>query len=593
MVHTNPTLGNILKAGFARKGGSAGKGGKGAKGQNDDERQFQQILRAIEAAHDKVKLQREKRARRRGEIIDEEKEEDFQVNQNQQEINPLEESDPGAEIVYDEELRGYFRKDALEKLKADPGYHLILKELEGTSEDKKESKKIKRKKAKEQAKENEKEKESQKMASKTQEADILDEGEGDQIELEPESLERETKEEKISRFDKKKTQKEGKLEQEDEKPSDSFSGLESEDDIFLELEEIRKKPAKKAVEKKKIESEDDIFQELEEFQEKPMKKAAEKKKIEESKIVDEEKKVVQKSEPVKKAEKPNPLLHNQFVVKVDPKAIQRALKIVKHEEKQKEHNKKSNAPQLYIDFKNTKEVSTFVNDQSIQVFSRTLKKLSPSSMTKLLKDSNFIDRDPVQNTLKMLLLITHIRRHALLKNYDRQDIRGHVEKMIENLPSLSPEIVTMLVYNLDKMRINEPEYFRKLETFIITHAAKFNLRCLSNIVYSFANTSLRQSVISDFSQLYKSLEIPISLRLKEKTPKDLAQIMTGYSKTQNFSGEFLQVMEKACFDARENLDTQELAVILHSFWKNNHKTEKLLEFASKSLFLIDLISFFV
>ena len=547
-IHSNGILTNVFGARFARKA-------KRSAYPRDDERELAEAIRMIEATERKAEKRIANQERRKG-IVQEEKEEDLEPNEGGQEFNPFSSVDTPVEVVYDEELKGYFRKDAIDKLKADPDFMALIKQVheqadvDELEEDSKELKKKKRKQKKvEEQKEN---------LDNFDDEDDLDEFLEGKNDNESEPLEINAKDEQIAHIEKEKPRKEkkreGKLKQKGEQPSLTLPQSEAEDALFQELDEFRDKPEKEVENRK-----------------------------------DQTKQVLNLNERVKKAEKANLYTHNEFVVKLDPKVLQRVKKIIKHDEKQKESNKKQDVPALYIDFKNTREVSTFVNDQSIDLFSRTLKKLSPSSFTKLLSDTNFIDKDPAKNSLKMLLMITHMRRNALLKNYDRPDIREHVQKMIENLPALSPEIVTMLVHNLDKMRINEPEYFRKLETFIIAHAAQFDLRGLSNIVYSFANTSLRQSIVSDFSQLYKSLEIPISLRLKEKQPKDLTQIMTGYSKTQNFSNEFLQVMEKACIDVREELSTQELAVILHCFWKNDYRPERLLEFASKEFFSLILL----
>ena len=525
-THMSAVIGNVCKAGFARKSN---------RNVPKDDSDINRIIRIIQAGEQKILDQRERKRqrelRRSGVVV----QEDVQTNEKPKEPEYNWDPDASSEVVYDEELKGYFRKDAIDRLKADPDFLTLIQQIEDKGSEEPSHKKKKGRKALKAGKLKTNEIEEEESAL----SDAEDSGE----------LESLFDEQQIQSEDGQRTQLKGKK--------------------ITKIARNEKQEDKAAISKIEHDEEDDLFKELDEF------------KIEQPEILQQNISSTNLAAVNQNASKPSTQVHNKFVIKLDPKTLQRAQKIVHHEDKHAASNKKQNAPALYIDFQNTKEVSTFVNDQSIELFSRTLKKLSPGSLTKILGDTKFIEKNPAQNSLKMLLLLTHMRRNRLMKSYDRQDIRQHAEKMIENLPALSPEIITMLVHNLDKMRINDPEYFRKLETFIIAHAANFNLRCLSNIVYSFANASMRQSIISDFSQLYKSLEIPISLKLKEKQPKDLAQIMTGYSKTQNFSNEFLQVMEKACYDAKDNMQCQELAIIIHSFWKNDYRSERLLKFASK------------
>lgn len=470
--------------------------------------------------------------------------------QNYDEQAPfLTQDDDGAKLVYDAELDGYFRKDAIARLKNDPHFLNIIKEsneiteedLESTEQD---SKDLSRKSnlMKSQSKlQKMREKNSSKVSvgenENAEQFEDIDYSEGDVLDL-PFEVETE-KTRPVPIGEKRTSKKEDHL---------SLSDTDD-DDLFKDLKiETFKDPLNKI---------DNVNQFTRD--ETPLGK-----------------------EPVpKKRNKGKDIDDTGFIKKIDAATYNKVERIVQSQKKDKLANLKQTAPALYMEFNNEKDVSTFIDKQPLEHFTKTLTRLSPTSIIKLLADPTFIDRNPSLNSAKMVTLFTYMRRHSIIKNYDRQDIREHLERIISNLHQLSPQVVATLTFNLDKMRINEPEYFRQLETFIIAHAAKFDLRCLSNIVFSFANISRRQSIVNDFSNLYQSLQVPISLRLKEKQPKDLSQIMAGYSKTQNFSNEFLYVMEKACIDVLERFNGQEITTILQSFWKNEYNSDHLLNFASK------------
>lgn len=73
-----------------------------------------------------------------------------------------------------------------------------------------------------------------------------------------------------------------------------------------------------------------------------------------------------------------------------------------------------------------------------------------------------------------------------------------------------------------------------------------DFRSLSNILYSFGDMMLRQSVLSSYSELFDQCQVPVALHLRENKKikeQDLVGIIVGYSKAQAMGPEFKQVLE--------------------------------------------------
>ena len=59
--------------------------------------------------------------------------------------------------------------------------------------------------------------------------------------------------------------------------------------------------------------------------------------------------------------------------------------------------------------------------------------------------------------------------------------------------------------------------------------------------------------------------------------KDLMGIAMAYSKTQNFSQEFIYIFEQSVSKKIEELSPREIATIIHTFYKNNYYSKKNLD----------------
>jgi hypothetical protein len=67
------------------------------------------------------------------------------------------------------------------------------------------------------------------------------------------------------------------------------------------------------------------------------------------------------------------------------------------------------------------------------------------------------------------------------------------------------------------------------------------------------------------------------------TGKDLLGVAMAYSRTQNFSEEFLFIFEQAVWNKIEELNPREIVIILHSLKKNYFKSERILAWVRERL----------
>lgn len=86
--------------------------------------------------------------------------------------------------------------------------------------------------------------------------------------------------------------------------------------------------------------------------------------------------------------------------------------------------------------------------------------------------------------------------------------------------------------------------------------------------------------MEDFQKMFRELETIIALKIRqnpEVDTKSINQIMIAYSKTMNFSKEFLYFLEQVCLENFDKFDPQETSNILYSFSKNRYESKGLLD----------------
>ena len=268
---------------------------------------------------------------------------------------------------------------------------------------------------------------------------------------------------------------------------------------------------------------------------------------------------------------------HEFEKRLPEKRIRKSLE-KKHE------NSKSMTPEL-----NTFFVKIVQNKHMIQ----TAKKFSQQDLLSLLKNERYYNSP--QNTEKFNFILTILRKEKPLKFYERSEIMRSLEYINENLQWLLPENISEYCVNLSKMKIQKLEFYKNVEEHILNNSYKFNLRVLSNIVHSFIFISQKQNILTDFQHLFKELETIIALKIKqtdlsELDPKSINQIMIAYSKTQNFSNEFLYFLEQICLEMFDRFNPQELSNIIYSFSRNKHDCKTLID--KLGFFFLNIFFFF-
>ena len=205
-------------------------------------------------------------------------------------------------------------------------------------------------------------------------------------------------------------------------------------------------------------------------------------------------------------------------------------------------------------------------------------KFSQFDLLSLLRNDKLYKSE--KNAEKFNFILTIIRKQKPLTFYERPEIMRALEFINENLSQVLPENISQYAVNLSKMRIDKLEYYKQLEQYILENSFKFTVRDLANITHSFVFISKKLNILTDFQFMFQQLESIIALKFKQNSvidPKSINQIMIAYSKTQNFSKEFLFFLERICFDNFDNFNTQEISNILYSFYKNKYNSEALLE----------------
>lgn len=220
----------------------------------------------------------------------------------------------------------------------------------------------------------------------------------------------------------------------------------------------------------------------------------------------------------------------------------------------------------------------FLDLRKNQSVTQTTKALSLEELLFLLKnEENF--RVP-ENAENFNIVLTNIRRKKIINFYERPEIMKSINFIIENLDKMQPVHISEYCVNLSKMKIDKLDIYKKLEEYILANSYKFTVRCLANIVHSFIFISKKQNILSDFQHMYRELETVFALKIKQIDPmqidtKSINQIMIAYSKTQNFSNEFLYFLEQITLEIFDRLSPQEISNILYSFAKNKYECHTL------------------
>ena len=216
-----------------------------------------------------------------------------------------------------------------------------------------------------------------------------------------------------------------------------------------------------------------------------------------------------------------------------------------------------------------------------------LKGLAPENYFMIIKNENFLK---VENVDKINLILTILRKSKTLQYYERPEIKSSLSFICKNFDLLSDEGKSALCVSLSKMRNEDLAFYKLIEANLMEKGSMLSLRTLANIVHSFIFISKKQSVMTDFLELFRHLETILAIKIKQEglencDTKSLMQIAVAYSKTQNISNEFLTFIENICIDSFEKFRPREICPILYSLTKNRHKSTALAEKMCKIKYL--------
>lgn len=208
-----------------------------------------------------------------------------------------------------------------------------------------------------------------------------------------------------------------------------------------------------------------------------------------------------------------------------------------------------------------------------------LKGLAPENYLTMIENENNLK---VENVDKINLILTILRKSKTLQYYERPEIKSSVSFICKHFDLLSDEGKSALCVSLSKMRSEDLANYKLIEANLMEKGSMLSLRALANIVHSFIFISKKQSVMTDFLELFRHLETILAIKIKQEglencDTKSLMQIAVAYSKTQNISNEFLTFIENICIDSFEKFRPREICPILYTLTKNRHKSNILAE----------------
>lgn len=166
---------------------------------------------------------------------------------------------------------------------------------------------------------------------------------------------------------------------------------------------------------------------------------------------------------------------------------------------------------------------------------------------KFLENPNFLIGQARKE--KVIESLHFLQRSRSLKLYeDRPEIMGAVRSLALNhnaLASLTPQtFVTTFIYSTMKMKIEDPEVWSSLASYVSKTYKTMDIRSLSNTVYAFQKVSQGKPIILNFDDLFTDLELPIIMKLDQSLPgsvgdpQSISNFVLAYAKSQNGSTQF-------------------------------------------------------
>ncbi|KAL4474444.1 hypothetical protein ABPG72_007843 [Tetrahymena utriculariae] len=209
-------------------------------------------------------------------------------------------------------------------------------------------------------------------------------------------------------------------------------------------------------------------------------------------------------------------------------------------------------------------------------------------------EQNFVDvfmNEKIINDPKYALALnnmwTYSRKFRIMNTYQTPQFQQIATIISENLDNLQgPEGISGFSFNLYKVNYQEVDPYIKIEQYVLERLDEFSLKALAQIAYSFSKIS-RSQTNYDFSHFYGKMQLVLALKLRDaivdpeleikQLQKDYTQILTGFSKSQNISKEFLYVLEQFIINHISYFEPREKSSTLYTFAANDYFSKPLLE----------------
>ena len=110
-----------------------------------------------------------------------------------------------------------------------------------------------------------------------------------------------------------------------------------------------------------------------------------------------------------------------------------------------------------------------------------------------------------------------IQRKRELTYTKRPEIINSIRSLAIDHAALSSlekqSYVASFIYSTMKLKVDDQAIWMSLAQYVSNNVEKFDLRGLSNIVYSFHKISHNKSVLFNFDDLFTQLELPLIVQL--------------------------------------------------------------------------------
>ncbi|CDW74735.1 UNKNOWN [Stylonychia lemnae] len=185
---------------------------------------------------------------------------------------------------------------------------------------------------------------------------------------------------------------------------------------------------------------------------------------------------------------------------------------------------------------------------------------------------------------KVIEAFHFLHKHRQLKLFsERKEIKDAIRLIALDhklLEQLSPQsYVTSFIYSVMKMKNDDPQVWASLASYISKNYQHFDMRNISNIVYSLHKISVGKPILMNFDDVFTQLELPIIMKLDkgDGDPQSIANSILAYTKCQNGSLQFFQAMEKHIISYKDKFSAQELSNILYSYYKSKECSKEIIK----------------